>query len=105
MDILDIKQRVRNGRFRLSTHAEMEAGEENLEISQIVEAILDDDILEQYPDTGRGPSCLLIGFAGQTPIHVVCGMQTGYVIIVTVYIPGPPKFVDPWTRQRPYERK
>lgn len=98
MDILEIKQRVRNGRFRLSIHAEMEAGEEDLEISQIVEAILDDDILEQYPDTGRGPSCLLVGFAGQTPIHVVCGMQAGYVIIVTVYIPGPPKFVDPWIR-------
>jgi hypothetical protein len=67
-------------------------------VVQVVEAILHDDILEQYPDTGRGQSCLVVGFAGQTPIHIVCGMRAGDVILVTVYIPGTPKFLDPWTR-------
>ncbi len=78
----------------------MEAEADDLEIAQIVEAILNDDILEQYPDTGRGESCLVVGLTGNIPIHVVCGMRAEHVIIVTVYIPGPPKFIDPWTRVR-----
>jgi hypothetical protein len=100
MDIVEIKQAMANGRFRLSLHAEIEAEKDNLDIAQIVEAILHDDILEQYPDTGRGQSCLVLGFTGQTPIHAICGMRAGYVMIVTVYIPGLPKFLDPWTRAR-----
>ena len=98
MDIDDIKTCVRNGNFRLSLHAEMEAENDNLDIAQIVEAIINDDILEEYEDTGRGASCLVVGFSDKTPIHVVCGMRTENVIIVTVYIPSLPKFVDPWTR-------
>lgn len=77
----------------------MEAEAENLDIAQIVEAILASEVLERYPDTGRGESCLLVGFSGETPIHIVCGERTGNIIVVTVYIPGPPKFVDLWTRK------
>ena len=100
MDIEDIKARVRAGHFRFSLHAEMEAEADNLDIAQIVAAILAGEVLEQYPETGRGESCLIVGFSDQTPIHIVCGMRAKNVIIVTVYIPGPPKFVDPWTRAR-----
>ena len=100
MDIDVIKMQVRDGHFRLSIHAEIEAEYDNLDIGQIVEAILADEILEHYPDTGRGESCLVVGFAQQTPVHVVCGMRNELVIIVTVYIPGPPRFRDPWTRAR-----
>jgi hypothetical protein len=35
MDIESIQKRVRNGQFRLSIHAEIEAEEENLDIAQI----------------------------------------------------------------------
>ncbi|MCB0115835.1 MAG: DUF4258 domain-containing protein [Caldilineaceae bacterium] len=56
------------------------------------------EILEAYPDTGRGESCLIVGFAGDTPIHVVCGRRGDKIALITVYVPGPPKFVDPWTR-------
>lgn len=99
MDIRDIQKRVQAGQFRLSIHAEIEAEADNLDISQIVDSILASEVLEQYPDTGRGESCLLVGFSEKTPIHVVCGRRGENIIIITVYIPGPPKFIDPWTRQ------
>jgi hypothetical protein len=99
MDLENIKDRVRVGNFRFSLHAEMEAEADNLDIAQIVEAILFGEILEQYPNTGRGESCLIVGFSGKTPIHIVCGSRGDNVIVVTVYIPEPPKFIDPWTRQ------
>ena len=61
-------------------------------------ALLNSKILEQYPDIGRGESCLVVGFAGKIPIHVVCGWRGEKVVLITVYIPRPPKFIDPWTR-------
>ncbi len=66
--------------------------------AQIEEALLTCEVLEQYPDTGRGESCLLVGFAGALPIHVVCGWKGNAVVVITVYVPRPPRFRDPWIR-------
>ena len=100
MDIDVIKTQVRSGSWIVSTHADQEAADENIDIAEIHDAILNDEILEQYADTGRGPSCLILGFVASRPIHVVCGWRGEAVVIITVYIPKLPKFSDPWTRGR-----
>ena len=100
MDINVIKARMRSSDWLVSAHADQEAADENIDIAEIRDAILRDEVLEQYSDTGRGPSCLILGFVHGRPIHVVCGWRGEKVVIVTVYIPRPPKFVDPWTRRR-----
>ena len=98
MDIGKIKTKFRRGQYHFSLHAEIEAEADDLDFAQIVEAILNSDILEEYTDTGRGESCLLVGFSENTAIHAVCGYRAGFVVVVTVYIPTLPKFIDPWTR-------
>jgi hypothetical protein len=98
MDINEIKTRVRTDRYVYTQHAEIERRSDDLTFVQIEEALLNGDILEQYPDTGRGESCLIVGFAGDVPIHIVCGWRGAKVAVITVYVPLPPKFVDPWTR-------
>lgn len=98
MKLEDIKSLIRNNRYVYSVHAETERKADELTFTQIEEALLSGMILEQYPDTGRGESCLVIGFAGETPIHIVCGWHGNRVALITVYIPSPPKFIDPWTR-------
>jgi hypothetical protein len=98
MDIETIKTKVRSGQFMLSAHADLEAADENIPIAHIRDAILNDGVLEEYPDTGRGVSCLILGFVDRVPIHVVCGWRHGLVSVITVYIPKPPRFEDPWTR-------
>lgn len=68
-------------------------------ILDVEEAILNGRILEKYPNTGRGESCLVAGFTEEgKPIHIVCGMRGDFVVIVTVYIPTPPKFKTPYER-------
>ena len=94
MDIETIKAQVRGGNFMLSAHADQEAADESIDIAEIRDAILNDEILEEYPDTGRGASGLMLGFVNSRPIHVVCGWQGEAVVIITVYVPKPPKFVD-----------
>lgn len=98
MDIEDIKDRVRQNQYVYTTHAEIERKADNLTFAQVEDALLKGTILERYPDTGRGESCLIVGLSGNTPIHSVCGWRGEKIALITVYVPGPPKFIDPWTR-------
>lgn len=98
MDINEIKAKVHANHYVYSQHAELERRVDDLTFAQIHEVLLNGQILEQYPDTGRGESCLVVGFAGELPIHVVWGWRGEKVALITVYVPRPPKFIDPWTR-------
>lgn len=100
VDIEEIKRRVRSGAFIFSTHADQEAADEAIDIAEVRSALLNGEVLENYPDTGRGESCLILGFADLRPIHVICGWRREAVLIITVYIPIPPKFENPRTRGR-----
>ena len=48
---------------------------------------------------GEGNSSLIVGFTNSgKPVHVVCGLNENSLVIITVYIPGPPKFKNPYER-------
>jgi hypothetical protein len=73
MDIEEIKAKIRDDQYLYSLHAEVERRVDELTFAQVEEALLCGEILVQYPDTGRGESCLVVGFAGDVPVHMVCG--------------------------------
>ncbi len=95
---LKIKSEIASITYTL--HAEIERKSDDLAFCQIEEAILSGEILEQYPEDKRGESCLIVGFSGNIPIHIVCGKRGDNIVIITVYVPTPPKLVDPWTRSK-----
>jgi len=98
-DIDWIKSQIREDRELFSRHAEQERQNDNLTIAEVTEALLNSIILEQYSDTGRGESCLAAGFTSEgKPVHIVCGERNGRLVIITVYIPMPPKFKNPYER-------
>lgn len=99
MDIEKIKAKVTANQYVYTHHAEIERIADELKFTEIEEALSTGQILEQYPDTGRGESCLILGFSNDVPIHVVCGWRGDKIAIITVYIPRPPKFIDPRTRR------
>ena len=99
MDIESIKIKVITGGYLFSRHGDRERQNDNLSILDVEESILNGRILEEYEDTGRGESCLLVGFANSgKPVHIVCGYSGSSLIIVTVYIPTLPKFKNPYER-------
>lgn len=100
MDMNEIRLKVLSNQYSYSQHAEIERQADDLTFAQIEDALLNGRIIEQYPDTGRGESCLVAGFAGKLPVHAVCGWRGEKMVLITVYIPRPPKFIDPWTRGR-----
>ena len=92
--------KVLGDKFDLSQHAQTEAAEEQISVDDIKHVILIGTELELYPHDPRGPSCLVVG---QDPtgrwVHVVCGnFDRENLLIITVYLPQPPKWQDPWTR-------
>ena len=95
-----IKQKIKSDAYYFTRHGDQERKNDNLSITEIEEAIQTGQILEQYPDTGRGESCLAVGFTPQgKPIHIVCGEMDNELVIITVYIPTPPKFKNPYQRE------
>ena len=104
MTINDIKQRLIEGSYEFSIHAQQERLEDDLDITEIEAAIMDGVMLENYPDDPRGESCLLLGYIKKSPLHIVVGWSTRKfrdkkgVRVITVYVPQPRKWQTPWSR-------
>lgn len=94
MDISFIRNNVLNGDYDLSVHAHTERQEEQITIQEIENALLKGDIIEQYPNDPRGGSCLVAGIIFRKPLHIVCGARKERLLIVTVYRPKPPVWID-----------
>lgn len=102
MIIAWIKSKIIEGEYEFSAHADEERQADKLMIGEIEDALLEGEILEDYPDDPRGESCLVLGYGEVgVPIHVVCGRTKQETLrIITVYIPSAPKWVDERTRRR-----
>ena len=96
------RDKAQQGKVRLSHHAQMERVEENISTDDIVDALNAGQEVEAYPQDPRGPSALIAGQDKQGRwIHVVCGnFNQEYLLVITVYVPQPPKWKDPFTRGR-----
>lgn len=83
----------------LSLHAAEEALAEHITRPEIEAAMLNAQVLEDYPEWWLGPSCLVYGRskAGRD-LHIVASYSGLPVTIVTVYEPRPPKWVAPTRR-------
>ena len=97
MDAQIIRDLVRAGKYEFSKHAEREREADQITVGELEEALSDCDMIEEYADDPRGPSCLVLGFAGKRPIHCVCAVRTNpeEVLIITVY--NPSKRPEKWT--------
>ena len=90
---------VKRENYFFSQHADEERMNDNLTIKEIEESLLQGMILETYPNDRRGSSCLVVGFTQKgKPIHTVCGQSGDALVVITVYIPTPPKFITPYER-------
>lgn len=101
MDIKIIREKVKKKEYDLSEHAHKERQEEQITIQQIERALLKGDIIEEYPKDPRGESCLV----ANKKLHVVCGMRGERLLIVTIYKPKLPTWIDWKTRTKELESR
>ena len=101
MDIDDIKEKVSNSKYKISfTHTE-KLRQRKIEIRELEEAIFTGDIIESYPADPRGPSCLILGYTQRNrPLHIVCGIMEGELLVITAYEPSLEEWKPGWKTRR-----
>ena len=101
-----VRRKVEKGQFEFSKHAVDQAIVRHITVSEVREAVETCEIIEDYPDDKRGPSCLLLGLTrGGRPLHVQCSYPSRPLVkIITVYEPGPDLWIDYRVRRSTDER-
>ncbi len=66
----------------------------NISREDVKKVIQNGEIIEEYPDDSPFPSCLILGFIENRPIHTVVGFDSSsqMVYIITAYEPSTEKF-------------
>jgi|SRR5579885_570527 len=96
-----IKARAAAQAIRVIQHAQQEMDADDVTLDEVLAAIAVGQIIENYPEHRRGPCCLLYGRSPERrPLHIVCTTAYPLLIIITVYIPEPPKWLSPTERRQ-----
>jgi hypothetical protein len=96
-----IRSEIENESYEISLHADNERLNDELTLNQLEQALVTGEIIEYYQSDARGESCLIYGVCDDVNIHIVCGKnRQQHLIIITVYIPSMPKWLNPYMRNR-----
>ncbi|MDO9565425.1 MAG: DUF4258 domain-containing protein [Candidatus Desulfaltia sp.] len=94
-----IKKKLKEGLVQFSEHSLHKMDTSDVMSLELIDAMLNSEIIEDYSEDQRGHSCLLLCRDNIGFLHVVLGSKEDNLFIITVYRPSPPKFVDERTRR------
>ena len=91
-----IREKILAGLFEFSSHAVKQGIIPRIALGDILEAVENGEIIEDYPNDKYGPSCLILGFTkARRPIHLQSSYPSRPLIkIITMYQPDPALWVD-----------
>lgn len=81
--------------FKVTKHVAVRFKERGIKIGFVRNALLNGEIIEQYPDDYPFPSCLVLGLLNdEKPIHVCIGLGNNQLWIITAYYPDTNEWED-----------
>lgn len=85
-----IKKAINLDNIVFKKHALVRMLERRIESSEIIQAIENCSIVEEYHDDRPYPSCLLLGYSGGRPLHIVLSFDSDMelIYIITIYEPS-----------------
>ncbi len=94
--IEEIRRKIEAGKFEFSKHAADQSILRQISVREIREAVINGEVIEDYPDDKYGPSCLILGFTLRNrPLHIQCSYPSRPLIkIITLYEPNPAEWID-----------
>ena len=102
--IAQIRTLVRRGEVVVSRHGFRELAADDIALGDVLAGIDGALRIEEYPDTGRGRSVLVLTHDSERrPLHVVWGLRKAKsepAVLVTAYRPDPARWLDNWTTRR-----
>ncbi|MGQ9627704.1 MAG: DUF4258 domain-containing protein [Anaerolineae bacterium] len=92
VNLARLKREVRERNCEFSWHAYLRCRQRHYSSSEVITAILNGEVIEDYPDDFPYLSCLICGFTpSERPVHIVVALApegvAPAVTIVTVYDP------------------
>lgn len=94
MEIVPIQQAVREGQLLFTDHAVRQMAKRAIMDTDVQQAIVSGEIIEEYREDKYGPSCLIYGQSNVgRPLHVLCSAPP-HVRIITAYQPDPNEWVN-----------
>ena len=88
MNIHDMRILCHNRSVIVTQHCMNRMAERGITLSKVEQTIMDGELIEVYPDDYPYPSGLILGRG----LHVVSGIDDGYLWLITAYNPDP----DQW---------
>lgn len=98
-----IKELVTEKKIVISSHGYDELAEDHILVKDILNDIGEAVVIEDYPDFGKGPCCLVLqkDLKGDF-IHVVWGISKNTdepAVLITAYRPDPERWSDDFSRR------
>ena len=91
-----IREAVLGGRWAMTRHAREQSGKRRIGDEAVVFGLASGEVLEEYLEDPRGPGALVLGHTDdEKAVHAVCAFDpSGTLLIVTVYDPRLPRWLD-----------
>ncbi len=96
IDIKDLQALANDiDNFNVTKHVTKRFKERGIKLMYVRYALLNGEIIEQYPNDHPFPSCLVLSFwGGKIPIHVCVGLGDNKLWIITAYYPNTDEWED-----------
>jgi hypothetical protein len=97
-----LHEKVESGLWEFSRHAMDRMIQRNITVTDIREALVSGEIIEDYPTDKYGPSFLVLGVTvSNRHLHVQCSYPSRPLVkIITAYEPNPLEWIDFRTRRQ-----
>ena len=101
MLIEDIRSLCKDDTIKATQHFTGSLLKRGIEYDNIILAIMNGEIIEQYPDDYPYPSGLILGYDAESkPLHVVVGLGNGAIYLITAYCPSADKWEDDYKTRK-----
>jgi Domain of unknown function (DUF4258) len=93
-NLAEIQHKIANQQFEFSKHAVDQSITRQIRLLEIIEAIFNGQIIEDYPNDKYAPSSLICGITkAHSPIHIQASYPNRELVkIISVYRPNPKKW-------------
>jgi hypothetical protein len=99
--IKDIIGFSEESKLRWTSHILERLFQRNIKIDDIKTALMNGEIIEQYPTDYPFPSCLVLGYTKTgVPLHIVCGSNDVGLWLVTAYFPDLSEWFEDFKQRR-----
>jgi len=104
MEIHTINELCKQNKIRWTNHALVRLIQRGIYTNEVVHALQNGAIIEQYPDDYPHPSCLVLGVSHSSkPMHIVCGLGEDEIWIITAYHPNPSQWDETFMKRKERE--